>query len=284
MKRLRTGFLLAPGTLWLALFFVLPMLLMLGVSFMPRGVYGGVTPGFTLEHYRRFLDPLYLHVLVRTVAWAGVATVVCLLLGYPVAWVIARSRRYRSVLLLLVVLPFWTSFLVRTFAMIFLLRDTGLVNTLLLQAGLIREPLTLLYTPFAVLLGLVHGFLPFMVLPIYASLEKLDPALLEASEVLGARPAAQFFTVTLPLSLPGVIAGSLLVFVPALGSFVTSDLLGGAKQVMIGNLVQSQFTTARNWPFGSAASFALLLLVLVAVVLALRLRDRERGALREPAA
>ena len=284
MRRLRTGVLLAPGTLWLGLFFVLPMLLMLAASVMRRGVYGGVVPGFTLEHYRRFFDPLYLNVLGRTLLWAAIATVVCLLLGYPVAWVIARNRRHRTLLLMLVVLPFWTSFLVRTFALIFLLRDTGLVNTLLLRTGLIREPLTLLYTPFAVLLGLVYGFLPFMVLPIYASLEKLDPALLEASEALGARPAAQFFTVILPLSLPGVIAGALLVFVPALGSFVTSDLLGGAKQLMIGNLVQSQFTTARNWPFGSAASFALMLLVLVAVLLSLRLRERERAALREPAA
>jgi len=197
-----------------------------------------------------------------------------------VAWVIARSRRHRNLLLLLIVLPFWTSFLVRTFAMIFLLRDTGLVNRLLLGVGLIHEPLTLLYTPFAVLVGLVYGLLPFMVLPIYASLEKLDPALLEASETLGARPAAQFFTVTLPLSLPGVVAGSLLVFVPALGSFVTSDLLGGAKHMMLGNLVQSQFTTARNWPFGSAASFALMLLTLVAVALSLRLRERD--ASREP--
>lgn len=271
-----TSLLLAPGTLWLAAFFVVPMLLMLAASVMRRGVYGGVEPGFTLEHYRRFLDPLYLHVLGRTVLWAGLATVACLLLGYPVAWLIARSRRHRTLLLFLIVLPFWTSFLVRTFALIFLLRDTGLVNTLLLRIGLIREPLTLLYTPFAVLLGLVYGFLPFMVLPVYASLEKLDPALLEAAETLGARPAARFFTVTLPLSLPGVLAGSLLVFVPALGSFVTSDLLGGAKQVMIGNLVQNQFTTARNWPFGSAASFALMALVLVAVLLALRLRERHQ--------
>jgi spermidine/putrescine transport system permease protein len=274
MRRLPTWLLLGPGTLWLGAFFVVPMLLVLAASFLQRGVYGGVEPGFTLEHYRRFLDPLYLRVLWRTALWAGGATVACLLLGYPVAWVIARSRRYRQLLLLLVVLPFWTSFLVRTFALIFLLRDTGLVNALLLRAGLVREPLTLLYTPFAVLLGLVYGFLPFMVLPIYASLEKLDGSLLEAAESLGARPTARFFTVILPLSLPGVIAGALLVFVPALGSFVTSDLLGGAKQVMIGNLVQNQFTTARNWPFGSAASFAVMALVLVAVGLALRLRDR----------
>ena len=271
--------LLAPGTLWLLVFFAVPMLLMLAASFMPRGLYGGVDPGFTLEHYRRFLDPLYLQVLGRTVVWAAAATLACLLLGYPVAWVIARSR-HRSLLLFLMVLPFWTSFLVRTFAMIFLLRDTGLVNSLLLRSGIIAQPLTLLYTPFAVLLGLVYGFLPFMVLPIYASLEKLDPALLEAAEVLGARPGARFVRVTLPLSLPGVIAGCLLVFVPALGSFITSDLLGGAKHVMIGNLVQNQFTSARNWPFGSAVSFALMALVLLAVTAALRLRDREpeRGA------
>src|ERR1043166_9757962 len=191
MKRLRTAVLLTPGTLWLGCFFALPMLLMLAASVLHRGEYGGVTPGFTLEHYRRLLDPLYLTVLGRTLLWAFVATVTCLLLGYPVAWTIARSRRHRTLLLMLIVLP------------------------------------------------------------IYASLEKLDPALLEASATLGARPAAQFFTVILPLSLPGVIAGSLLVFVSALGSFVTSDLLGGAKQVMIGNLAQSQFTTARNWPFGS---------------------------------
>jgi spermidine/putrescine transport system permease protein len=265
--------LLAPGVGWLAVFFLVPTILMLAASVMPRGTYGGVEPGFTLEHYRRFFDPLYLQVLWRTVAWATIATAVCLLLGYPVAWVIARSRR-RGLLLFLVVLPFWTSFLVRTFAMIFLFRDTGLINALLLRLGVIQQPLALLYTPFAVLAGLVYGFLPFMVLPIYASLEKLDPALLEAAEALGARPGARFVRVTLPLSLPGVVAGALLVFVPALGSFITSDLLGGAKQVMIGNLVQNQFTVARNWPFGSAASFVLMALVMIAVLLSLRLRDR----------
>ncbi|HTL04852.1 MAG TPA: ABC transporter permease [Gemmatimonadales bacterium] len=275
MRRLPGWLLLGPGLCWLGAFFLLPMLLVLVASVMPRGVYGGVEPGFTLEHYARFLDPLYLRVLWRTIAWAGLATGACLLLGYPVAWIIAQSRRHRGLLLLLIVLPFWTSFLVRTFAMIFLLRDSGLINSLLLSAGVIRAPLPLLYTPFAVLLGLVYGFLPFMVLPIYASLEKLDPALLEAAEGLGARPLARFCTVILPLSLPGVLAGSLLVFVPALGSFVTSDLLGGAKQVMIGNLVQNQFTTARNWPFGSAASFTVMALVLLAVWLVLRLRDRE---------
>lgn len=268
------GLLLFPGVAWLVAFFAVPLLLMLGVSVLSRGTYGGVEPVPTLEHYARFLDPLYLQVLWRTVLWAAATTVGCLLIGYPMAWVISRSGSWRGVLLLLVVLPFWTSFLVRTFALIFLLRDTGVVNSLLLWLGVIQEPLALLYTPFAVLTGLVYGFLPFMVLPIYASLEKLDPAVIEAAEVLGARPAATFLRVILPLSRPGVIAGSLLVFVPALGSFLTSDLLGGAKQVMIGNLVQNQFTTARNWPFGSAASFVVMAVVLVAVLGVLRWRDR----------
>ena len=270
----RAWSLLGPGMLWLVLFFLAPLLIMAAYSLMPRGTDGGVRPGFTLEHYRRFFDPLYLAILRRTVVWSLVCTAVCLLLGYPVAYLVARSGRWRAVLLFLVVLPFWTSFLVRTFAMIFLLRDSGLVNTVLLRLGLIEAPLTLLYTPFAVLLGLVYGFLPFMILPIYASLEKLDPTLLEAAETLGAPPLAGFRRITLPLSLPGVVAGCFLVFIPAMGSFLTSDLLGGAKQLMVGNLIQNQFAAARNWPFGSAASFVVTALVLVAVMVYLRVRDR----------
>ncbi len=270
----RAWSLLGPGMLWLVLFFLVPLLIMAAYSLMPRGTYGGVRPGFTLEHYRRFFDPLYLAILQRTLVWSLVCTVVCLLLGYPVAYLVARSGRWRAVLLFLVVLPFWTSFLVRTFAMIFLLRDSGLVNTMLLRLGLIEAPLTLLYTPFAVLLGLVYGFLPFMILPIYASLEKLDPTLLEAAETLGAPPLARFRRITLPLSLPGVVAGCFLVFIPAMGSFLTSDLLGGAKELMVGNLIQNQFAAARNWPFGSAASFVVTALVLVAVMVYLRVRDR----------
>lgn len=269
----RAWSLLGPGMLWLVLFFLVPLLIMAAYSLMPRGTYGGVQPGFTLQHYRRFFDPLYLAILQRTVVWSLVCTAVCLLLGYPVAYLVARAGRWRAALLFLVVLPFWTSFLVRTFAMIFLLRDSGLVNTLLLRLGLIDAPLTLLYTPFAVLLGLVYGFLPFMILPIYASLEKLDPTLLEAAETLGATPLAGFRRITLPLSLPGVVAGCFLVFIPAMGSFLTSDLLGGAKQLMIGNLIQNQFGAARNWPFGSAASFVVTALVLVAVTVYLRVRD-----------
>ncbi len=258
--------LLAPGAVWLLVFFVVPLLILLAYSFMPRGVYGGVERGFTLEHYARFLDPLYLAVLGRTVWLSLLATLGCLVLGLPTAWVIARSpARWRNLLLFLVVLPFWTSSLVRTYAMMFLLRDTGLVNSVLLKVGIIGQPITLLYTEGAVLAGLIYSALPFMVLPLYASLEKLDPALLEAAEILGARPWARLTRIIVPLTLPGIVSGSLLVFIPSLGSFVVPDLLGGAKQLMVGNLVQNQFGPARNWPFASAASFVVMGVILVAV-------------------
>lgn len=262
--------LLAPGTVWLVLFFAVPVLIMAGYSVMERGTYGGVEGGFTLESYARFFDPLYLRILARTVWLATVTTLACLVVGYPLAYAIAGAGRWKHALLFLVVLPFWTSFLVRTYAIMFLLRDTGLVNSALMASGLTDAPLTLLYTPGAILAGLVYGYLPFMVLPVYASLEKLDPALLEAAESLGARPAARFVRVTLPLSMPGVVAGCLLVFIPSLGAFLTPDLLGGAKQVMVGNLIQQQFGAARDWPFGSAISFVLMALVLVAVYAFLR--------------
>jgi spermidine/putrescine transport system permease protein len=266
----RAWTLLAPGTLWLVLFFVVPVLIMAAYSVMQRGTYGGVEPGFTLEPYARFFDPLYLRILARTVWLAAITTLLCLAVGYPIAYAIAGAGRWKHALLFLVVLPFWTSFLVRTYAIMFLLRDTGLVNSALMASGLTETPLTLLYTPGAVLAGLVYGYLPFMVLPVYASLEKLDPALLEAAESLGARPAARFARVTLPLSLPGVVAGCLLVFIPSLGAFLTPDLLGGAKQVMVGNLIQQQFGAARDWPFGSAVSFVLMALVLASVYAFLR--------------
>lgn len=263
-----------PGLAWLALWAGVPLLLVVAYSFMERGIYGGVERGFTLEHYRQLLDPLYVGIIARTVLLAMAATVGCLVIGFPMAYVIARSGRWRRVLLFLVVLPFWTSFLVRTYAMIFLLRDTGLINSALLSLGVIDTPLTLLYTPGAVLAGLVYGFLPFAVLPIYASLEKLDPTLLEAAEMLGARPATRFWRVTLPLTMPGVVAGALLVFIPALGSFLTPDLLGGAKTTLLGNLVQNQFTTGRNWPFGSAASILLLAGTFLALLWHLKSNER----------
>lgn len=269
-----SGALVAPGLGWLVVFFLVPTVIMLVYSFMPRGTYGGIETGITGEHYHRFADELYVKILWHSVLQSFICTVLCLLIGYPVAWVIAHAGRYKHFLTFLVVLPLWTSVLLRTFAVIFLLRDTGLVNTLLIALGIIDEPLSLLYTSTAIQIGLLYSFLPFMILPIYVSLEKMDPSLGEAAEVLGARPVARFFRITLPLSMPGVVAGSLLVFIPALGSYLPSDLLGGAKHMMIGNLVQNQFTGARNWPFGSAVSFVMMAVVLLAVVGYLRVRDR----------
>ncbi len=286
--------LIAPGLTFLLLFFVAPLVLMFGYSFMPRNVYGGVDPGFTVDSYLMFfkdaglnppsewltrgpLSGLYLEILVRTVWNALLCTLLCLFLGYPVAWAIARGGAWKNTLMFLVILPFWTSFLVRTFALIFILRDSGLLNTALVAMGIIDEPITFIGTNLASQIGLVYGFLPFMILPIYTSLEKLDLTLLEAAEILGARPFQRFWRVILPQSMPGMVAGCLLVFIPALGSFLSSDLLGGGKKFMVGNLVQNQFTSARNWPFGSAASFVMMLLVLGAVMIYLRVRDSDEA-------
>jgi spermidine/putrescine transport system permease protein len=196
---------------------------------------------------------------------ALVATLLCLFLAFPAALFISRSPKHKNLYLQLVMLPFWTSFLVRTYAWLFLLRDTGLVNTILQKVGIIHSPLQLLYNDGAVLLGLVYGYLPFMVLPIYATLERLDPSLPEAAADLGARPWSTLLRVIVPLSRPGIIAGAILVFIPCLGAYLTPDLLGGGRTVLVGNLVQTQFTTARDWPFGSAVSMLLMLLVTVLV-------------------
>ncbi len=265
-----------PGAGWLLLFFLLPLAFMFAYSFMERGLNGKVLFSFTVEHYARFADPLYVNILVRTISYSVACTALCLLTGYPVAYVIATAGKWKNFLIFLVILPFWTSFIVRTFAIMFLLRDSGVINQLLLSTGIIKEALPMMPSVTAVMIGLVSGFLPFMVLPIYTSLEKLDPSLLEAAEVLGAKPFARFTRVVLPLSMPGVVAGCLLVFIPSLGSFVTTDLLGGGKTVFIGNLVQNQFLKVGNWPFGSAASFVMMSMVLVAVLYYLRVRDRAQ--------
>ena len=262
--KLRSWFLL-PTWVWLAALFAAPLGIVLGYSFLSRGVYGGIELPWTGESYLRLVDPLYLAIFFRSAALAAAATLLCLILAFPAALFIARARRHKYLYLQLVMLPFWTSFLVRTYAWLFLLRDTGLINTALQAAGVIHQPLPLLYNSAAVLLGLVYGYLPFMVLPIYATLERLDPALLEAAADLGARPWASLFRVVVPLSRPGIAAGSILVFIPCLGAYLTPDLLGGGRVVLVGNLVQNQFTTARDWPFGSAVSMLLMVLVTLAV-------------------
>jgi spermidine/putrescine transport system permease protein len=267
--KLRTGFLL-PAWLSMAVLFAAPFAIVLAYSFLTRGVYGGIEPPWTAESYRRLFDPLYFVILWRSVAMALASTAFCLVLAFPAALFISRAGRRKNLYLQLVMLPFWTSFLVRTYAWIFLLRDTGLFNTALQALGIIHGPLPLLYNVGAVLLGLVYGYLPFMVLPIYATLERLDPALVEAAADLGARPFAAVWRVVVPLSRPGIVAGSVLVFIPCLGAYLTPDLLGGGRTVMVGNLVQNQFTTARDWPFGAAVSITLMALVSLVLVLFLR--------------
>jgi spermidine/putrescine transport system permease protein len=242
---LRSLGVLAPCIFWIGIFFLLPLLFVGVYSFLERGLYGGVSWVFTWENYTRFVDPLYLKILLRTFRISLLTTVILLLAGYPMAYQIARARkRWRNVLLFLVILPFWTSDLIRTYAWMLILRDTGLLNSLLQWLHITREPISLLYTEGAILLGLTYVYLPFMVLPLYASIEKLDPSLLEAAEDLGATPFWRFVKVTVPLTKSGILAGSLLVFIPSVGVFVVSDLLGGAKAMMIGNLVQLQFGPA----------------------------------------
>jgi spermidine/putrescine transport system permease protein len=257
---------LSPCIFWIGVFFLLPLVLMGVYSFLERGLYGGVTWIFTWENYTRFVNPLYLKILLRTFRISFLTTVILLIIGYPMAYRIARAdKRWRNILLFLVVLPFWTSDLIRTYAWMLILRDTGLLNNLFQSLHLLSKPLTLLYTEGAILMGLAYVYLPFMVLPLYASIEKLDLTLLEAAEDLGATPFWRFIKVTVPLTKSGILAGSLLVFIPSVGAFVVPDLLGGAKAMMIGNLVQLQFGPARNWPFGSSASFILMTVVLFAV-------------------
>jgi len=276
MTGLRRWFLL-PAWLWMAALFAAPFAIVLAYSLLTRGAYGGLDLPWTLESYRRLADPLYLAIVARSFWMAALATALCLFLAFPLALFISRAGRRKNLYLQLVILPFWTSFLVRIYAWLFLLRDTGLVNTALLALGIVREPLPLLYNDGAVLLGLVYGYLPFMVLPLYATLERLDPALAEAAADLGARPWAALTRVLIPLSAPGIRAGCILVFIPCLGAYLTPDLLGGGRTVMIGNLVQNQFTTARDWPFGAAISIALMALVTALVALFLR-RDSEHLA------
>ena len=263
---------LLPARIWMGMFFAAPLAIICCYGFLTRGDYGGVERPWTLENLARLIDPLYAAVVWRSIWIAGVATAFCVILGFPLALFIARAGKHAGLYLQLVLLPFWTSFLIRTYAWIFLLRDTGLVNSALESLGVIRSPLPLLYNDGAVLIGLVYNFLPFFVLPAYATIERLDPALLEAAADLGAPPLSTLFRVTIPVSAPGIVAGAVLVFVPCFGAYLTPDLLGGGKSVMIGNLIQNQFTTARDWPFGSAAS--MLLMFASALLLAWLMRSR----------
>ena len=251
------------------------------VSFVERGRAGGIKlpPVYTLDNYiqlfnacsSEFSGPecnplLYIGIFGHSVRIALTVTFWCILLGYPLAYFIStRHPRWRDALMLLVIIPFWTNFLVRTYALKQVLAAEGLLNTFLLNAGLVQAPLDLLFNEFAVILGLFYGYLPFAVLPMYASIEKFDPSLMEAAYDLGASPVRAFIRVMLPMTLPGVVAALVLVFVPVVGAFITPDIMGGGKVEMIGTLINRQFGVARNWPFGASISLILMLLVLIGV-------------------
>lgn len=266
---------MAPATIWLFLLSFLPLVIIVRQAFAGRATYGNIAWTWTLSNFRQALEPMYLAIYWRSLWMAVVVTLICVLLSYPVALFIAFqvSPRRKPLFLTLTVIPLWTSLVVRTFAWTHLLRTEGILNTALLEWGLIREPLPLLYNNLAVFVGLVAGELPFMIIPLVASLDKLDRRLLDAAADLGATPWMTFWKVIVPLSKPGLVAGSALVFIPSLGNFVVADLLGGAKSILLGNVIWNQFFQ-RNQPFGSAVTVLLLASVGVMAVVIHRVTQR----------
>jgi spermidine/putrescine transport system permease protein len=275
--------LLAPVTLFLGTFFLVPLLIIALYSLLTPGLYGGVEWAFYHWNYGRIFgwadgiteifEPIYLHILGRSLAFAAFTVLMTLILCYPVAfWVSRLPQRWRLVFLFLITLPFFCSLIVRLYAWLLILKPSGLLNSVLLGLGLISEPLEILYTPVAVVLGMVYVMIPFMFLPLFAAVDNLDRALVEASMDLGANRTQTFFKVILPQTMPGILGGAVIVFIPSVGNFVVPDVLGGAKGLMVGNLVEQQFLSARNWPFGSALS-----MLVMAVVLAILLWSVARA-------
>lgn len=280
-ERRRLAALLAPGTLFLGVFFLGPLAAMIVFSFLEPGLYGGVEWNFYHWNYGRILgwadgeweefDPVYAAIFFRSVRLALTNVLITLVICYPAAfWVRSLPSRWRTFVVFVITLPFFVSLVVRLFCWVLILRPSGFLNTMLLGLGLISEPIDIIYTETAVLIGMAYILLPFMFLPLYASIEKLDQTLVEASSDLGARPTQTFRKVIIPATLPGVAAGAVLVFIPSLGNFIVPDLLGGAKVMMIGNLVEQQFLSARNWPFGAALSVMIMLVMFSLIVFYLR--------------
>lgn len=255
---------LGPVVLWMLAFFIVPMILVVIMSLSKRSDVGAIDYSFTLSNFAKFFDPRYLKILWDSLVISLTTTILCLLLGYPFAYFVARSsKKYRALLLMLIILPFWTNSLIRTYAWIILLRTEGIINTYLMNLHIIQQPLKLLYNEGAVLLGMVYTMFPFMVLPLYSTIEKLDFSLLEAASDLGAKPREAFLKVTLPLTKSGILSGCLLVFVPTLGLFFIPDLMGGSKITLVSNLIKNQFLASRNWPFGSAISIMIMVIMFI---------------------
>jgi spermidine/putrescine transport system permease protein len=268
-----------PGIGWLSVFMIVPCALVLSMSIYERGTNGGVDwTAASTDNFRRAGEGVYLSIFATSGRIAGLAAVVAILIGYPAAYAISKAQEERrTALLFLAMLPFWTNYLIRTYAWIVLLNPAGLINSFLRWAGLITEPLPILYNEFAVVLGLVYNYVPFVILAIYSALQRLDPSLAEASRDLGAGAWTTFLRITLPLTAPGVAAGAVFVFVLSIGNFITPDLLGGGKLQMVGNLIYDQFLSARDWPFGSALSMMLIAIMLVLLFAQAAVRGRGEG-------
>lgn len=265
-----------PIALWVIIFVIAPLGFIIYFSFLTRGPFGEIIHTFTLENYRAVMKGAYGVVFLRSLLFASLTNVICLLAGYPLAyWIVRYGGKWENLLLMLIVLPSWTCYLIRLYALKTLVGHTGLINSALLNLGIISSPLKILYTPYAVILGLVYSWLPFMVLPIYASLRGLDPSLLEASVDLGATPLRRFFTVTLPLTKGGVFAGTILVLIPSLGEWLVPLLLGGAKVMMAGTLVEHHFIKMGDIPMGSSIAAALAAMVLLIIYLSFKVGGEE---------
>jgi spermidine/putrescine transport system permease protein len=275
--RRATAALVLPGAGWLVMFFLVPLAIIFVVSLGSRDELDRVVlDSLGLDNYRRALDPRFLPTTLNSLRYAAITTVLCLAIGYPVAyWISRHGGRHRLLFLVLVMLPFWTSYLIRIYSWQIILRDEGVVNGLLAAAGLMSEPLILLNTEFSVILGMVYGYLPFAILPLYVSIDRLDPAMVAAARDLYATGGGAFRHVTLPLTMPGIIAAGLLTFIPAIGDFVTPDLLGGAETTTIAKVVQELFLEGRDWPYGAALGFILMVVTLGGTLLALRTLRRE---------
>lgn len=257
-------FLAMPYVFWSVIFTVVPLITIVVYSFSGRDAFGNIVYEFSLDNYKMFFTPIYMNVLWRSIKLSVYSTAICLILGYPMAYIIANAKGAKqNLMVMLFIVPLWTNFLLRTYAWMGLLRDQGIINEILMGIGLINEPIQMLYTSGAVMLGMVYNYLPFMVLPIYSILVKIDTSLLEAARDMGANEYQVFTKVLFPLSFPGVATGIIMTFMPAVSTFVISDLLGGGQTILLGNLIQNQFMAARNWQFGSAVS-VLMMLMLVA--------------------
>jgi spermidine/putrescine transport system permease protein len=275
--RTRNGVLLLPGMAWLVVFFALPLAIIFVVSLGSRDQYGGVVfDVLGWSNYLRALEPDFLPTVANSLRYATLTTVLTILISYPIAYWISRYGGRRKILLLvLVMLPFWTSWVIRTYAWMIILGDSGVLNGILGSLGLVDEPIMLLNTDLAVVLGMTYGFLPFAILPLYVSIDRLDPALVAAARDLYAGGRAAFWHVTLPLTMPGIIAAAILTFIPAIGDFVTPDLLGGAQTITIAKVIQMLFLSSKDWPFGAALGFLLIGATVAATVGTLRILRRE---------